>query len=85
MGRPRARVPDPYDDLIEYWKDAVDIVKRGLDPNDLDIEHCPRSDGSEVFWDEDNKRIVFVSRDGKIANYYSVPEGREYYLRQCTG
>jgi hypothetical protein len=70
-----------YDDMMDYWRDAADIVKRYGTGSSV-IRRCPRLDGTEVYWDPDKQAIVFV-KDGKITNYY--PATFTHWETQCTG
>lgn len=76
------RFADPYDDPVEYWRDAVEIVKRGRS-GDPDIQECPpQPDGKEVYWDTDKEAIVVV-KDGKIVTFLPPDDGYDYFLAQC--
>lgn len=80
---------DPvYDDMMEYWEDAVDIVKRGRRTPFEGVHRCVRqSDQSEIFWDPVKEAIVFVDNDGNITTYYPRygGDGYEYWEAKCRG
>lgn len=75
-----------YNDPVEYWRDAADIVERG-EVNDPDILKCDRpSDGARIYWDSVKRAIVIV-KDGKIVTYFKPPgpppADFDYWMAQC--
>jgi hypothetical protein len=73
----------PYEDPLEYWRDAADIVERS-DNNEDGYFKCFRaSDGATIYWSDDKQAIVIV-KDGKIVTYFPPDQGYQYFLSQCS-
>jgi hypothetical protein len=73
----------PYEDPVEYWRDAADIVERGdnLDPG---VSKCRRpSDEADLYWDAVKQAIVIV-KDGKIVTYFPPDNGIDYWQFHCN-
>lgn len=73
-----------FEDPMEYWRKAVEIVERGRGSEPNRPERCFRSDGVEIFWDGELQAIVFVLEDGSIETFYKPDDGREYFEGQCA-
>ena len=76
-----------YDDPVEYWRDAADIVERG-ETSDPDVLKCVRpSDGAELYWDTVRRAIVIV-KDGKIVTFFKPsgppPADFDYWYAECS-
>jgi hypothetical protein len=74
----------PYEDPVEYWRDAADIVERG-EITDPDVLVCERQrDRALIYWDTDRQALVIV-KDGKIVTYFRPDDGFDYWLDECSG
>jgi hypothetical protein len=73
---------EEYDDAVEYWEDAADIVKRGR-AGQLDIQPCHRDeDDADLYWDDEKGAIVVV-KNGKIITYFPPEDGFAYFEAEC--
>lgn len=76
----------PYEDPLEYWRDAAEIVESG-DNGNPDFLKCERSDGALIYWDSAKRAIVIV-KDGKIVTFFRPagppPADFNYYLNECS-
>ena len=78
----REKFSTPYEDVMEYWRDAADIVERGR-RHEGAIEECERPvDGALIYWDFDKDAWVIV-KDGKIVTYYPPDGGYADYRLEC--
>jgi hypothetical protein len=75
----------PYEDALEYWRDAAEIVERG-DAGEDGYLKCQRSDGADVYWD-DSKRAIVIVKDGKIVTFFPplpTETAFDYFLNECS-
>lgn len=80
---------DPVDGLHEYWEDAAEIVQRGEDPEDDDVEPCDRTEpGREatIYWKSvagaDADAVVIVT-GGEIQTYFEPTDVETFLDENC--
>lgn len=66
-----------YKSKEEYLKGANEVINSLTSKHKIEAE-----DGDEIYYDEDNNEIVFVSTDGYIRTYFKPNDGINYYNRQ---
>jgi hypothetical protein len=69
---------------MDYWRDAVRIVKAGRDNNPA-VRRCIRFDDAEIMWDSDARALVIVNPDGTIETMFRPDgDGNAYYESECA-
>lgn len=66
-----------YSTKEEYLEGANKVISS---PSSLHKQEG--EDGDDIYYDENNNEIVFVSMDGYIRTYFKPSEGIDYYNRQ---